>query len=66
MTHRNQDTAGFDVLQGAISKGDETLLVLLQYRIQRVIEEIAAFLDADSYERTERRNGYGIGFKPEP
>ena len=65
MTHQEQDTTGLEVLQEAISEGDDAIRLLLQHTIQRVVEEeIAAFLEAGTYERTDKRKGYRNGYKP--
>ena len=65
MTHREQDMSGLRVLQGAINDGDDAIRLLLQHTIQRVSEEeMTAYLEAGTYERTNRRKGYRNGYKP--
>ena len=55
MTHQEQNKSGMTILQEAISEGDDAIRLLLQHTIQRVLEEeIAAYLEAGTYERTEK------------
>lgn len=65
MTHHKQNKTGLAILQGAISEGDDAIRLLLQHTIQRVLEEeITSYLEAGTYERTDKRNGYRNGYKP--
>ena len=65
MTHQEQNKTGLAILQGAINDGDDAIRLLLQHTIQRVLEEeITAYLEAGTYERTDKRNGYRNGYKP--
>ena len=58
MTHQNQDTSILNVMQEAISEGDDGFRFLLQHIIQRILEEeITGFLNAEAYERTDSRKG---------
>jgi len=65
MTHQEQNKEGLNILQEAISEGDDAIRLLLQHIIQHVLEEeITAYLEAGTYERTDKRNGYRNGYKP--
>ena len=65
MTHQNQDTSMLNVMQEAISEGDDGFRFLLQHIIQSILEEeITGFLNAEVYERTDSRKGYRNGYKP--
>lgn len=65
MTHHEENTEGLSVLQAAIRGGDDAIRLLLQHTVQRVLEEeIASYLEAGSYERTDKRKGYRNGYKP--
>ena len=65
MTHQEQNKTGLAILQEAINDGDDAIRLLLQHTIQRVLEEeITAYLEAGTYERTDKRNGYRNGYKP--
>jgi len=65
MTHRKQDIELIEILQASCADGDDPLRALLTHTIQRVLEEeIAAFLKAGTYERTDKRKGYRNGYKP--
>lgn len=65
MTHRKQDTELIEILQASCENGDDPLRALLAHTIQRVLEEeISAFLKAETYERTDKREGYRNGYKP--
>lgn len=65
MTHRKQDIELVEILQASCLHGDDPLRSLLVHTIQRVLEEeLTAFLNAESYSRTEHRTGYRNGYKP--
>lgn len=65
MTHRNQDIELVEILQATCADGDDPLRALLAHTLQRVLEEeITAFLNAETYERTDKRKGYRNGYKP--
>jgi len=65
MTHHEQNKSGITILQEANVAGDDGIRLLLQHTIQRVLEEeITAYLEAGTYERTETRKGYRNGYKP--
>ena len=65
MTHRKQDIELIEILQASYTDGDDPLRALLAHTIQRVLEEeIAAFLKAGTYERTDKCKGYRNGYKP--
>lgn len=65
MTHQKQDIELAEILQATCADGDDPLRALLAHTLQRVIEEeITAFLNAETYERTDKRNGYRNGYKP--
>ena len=65
MTRRKQDTNFFALWQEALAKDDDGLRRLVENVVQRVLdEEMAFFLGAESYERTETRRGYRNGYKP--
>ena len=51
MTHRKQDIEFVEILQASFADGEYPLRALLTHTIQRVLEEdIAAFLNAETYE----------------
>ena len=65
MTRQEQDTTGLRVLQEANREGDDVIRFLLQHTVHRVLEEeITAFLDTATYEKTERRKDYRNGYMP--
>jgi putative transposase len=65
MTHQEQNKSGLSILQEAINDGDDAMQLLLQHTMQRVLEEeITAYLEAGTYERTDTRKGYRNGYKP--
>jgi len=65
MARRGQDTKLLDLWQEAIKDGDDGFSRLLGSVVQRVLdEELTAFLGAESYERTDERQGYRNGYKP--
>ena len=65
MTHRKQDIELAEILQATCTDGDDPLRALLAHTLQRVLEEeITVFLNADTYERTDKRKGYRNGYKP--
>lgn len=65
MTHQNQNKSGLNILQEAISEGEDAVQLLLKHTLQRVLEEeMTAFLNAETYERTDNRKGYRNGYKP--
>jgi len=65
MTHRKQDIELAEILQATCADGDDPLRALLAHTLQRVLEEeITVFLNADTYERTDKRKGYRNGYKP--
>ena len=65
MTRQNQNKSGLNILQEAISEGEDAVQLLLKHTLQRVLEEeITSFLNAETYERTEKRKGYRNGYKP--
>jgi len=65
MTHPKQDIKLVEILQASCLQGDDPLRDLMVYTIQRVLEEeLTAFLNAESYSRTEHRTGYRNGYKP--
>ena len=62
MTHQNQNKSGLNILQEAISEGEDAVKLLLRLTLQRVLEkEITAFLNAETYERTDNRKSYRNG-----
>ena len=65
MTHWNQDIELVAILQATCADGDDPLRALLAHTLQRVLEEeITAFLNAETYERTYKLKGYRNGYKP--
>lgn len=65
MTNRNQDIELVEILQATCADGDDPLRALLAHTLQRVLEEeITVFLNAETYERTDKRKGYRNGYKP--
>ncbi len=59
MTHPKQDIKLVEILQASCLYGDDPLRSLLVHMVQRVPEEeLTAFLNAESYSRTEHRTGY--------
>jgi len=64
MTHREQDIELVEILQASCADGDDPLRLLLAHTLQRVLEEeITSFLNAETYERTDKRKGYRNGYK---
>ena len=65
MTRQEQDKTVLEILQEGSDAGKDFIRGLLEHTIQRVLqEEMAAFLNAESYERTKDRRGYRSGYKP--
>ena len=65
MTHHKQDIELAEILQATCANGDDPLRALLAHTLQRVLEEeITVFLNADTYERTDKRKDYRNGYKP--
>ena len=65
MTHPKQDIELVKILQATCADGDDPLRSLMAYTLQRVLEEeMTAFLNAETYERTDNRKGYRNGYKP--
>jgi len=65
MTRDGDDTGLLGIWQETTGKGEDGLLQVMQSVVQRVLdEELSAFLEAGSYERTEERKGYRNGYKP--
>ena len=55
-----------EILQASCARGDDPLRTLMAHTLQRVLEEeITAFLNAETYERTDKRKGYRNGYKPQ-
>ena len=65
MARQAQDTRLMDLWQEASEAGDDGFRRLLESVVQRVLdEELTAFLGAESYERSDARQGYRNGYKP--
>lgn len=65
MARQAQDTRLLDLWQVASKDGDDGFRRLLESVVQRVLdEELTAFLGAESYERTDARQGYRNGYRP--
>ena len=65
MTHPKKDIELVEIFQASCAQGDDPLRSLLAYTLQHVLEgEITAFLNAETYERTDKRKGYRNGYKP--
>ena len=65
MTHPKQDIKLVEILQASCLHGHDPLRSLLVHTVQRVLEkELTAFLNTESYSRTEHRKGYRNGYKP--
>jgi len=65
MTHPKKDIELVEIFQASCAQGDDPLRSLLAYTFQHVLEgEITAFLNAETYERTDKRKGYRNGYKP--
>jgi len=65
MTHRKKDTRVSSLIQETLLSSDDALKQMLQRMIQEVLEaEMRTFLQAESYERTDKRKGYRNGYKP--
>ena len=65
MTHQKQDIELAEILQATCAGGDDPLRALLAHTLQRVLEEkITVFLNADTYERTDKSKDYRNGYKP--
>ena len=55
MTHRKQDIELIEILQASCADGEDVLRALLAHTLQRVLEEeITVFLNAETYERTDK------------
>jgi len=65
MTHPKKDIELVEIFQASCAQGDDPLRSLLAYTLQHVLEgEITTFLNAETYERTDKRKGYRNGYKP--
>jgi len=65
MTHPKKDTRVSALMQETILSSDDAIRQLLQRLVQDVLEaEMQTFLQAESYERTDKRTGYRNGYKP--
>lgn len=66
MTHlKREDSGKLSIVQGSFGEGSDPLKALLKHTIQQVLEEeMTAFLNAERYDRTEKRRGYRNGYKP--
>ena len=66
MAHLKKKYTGIlGILQASSGNGDDPLRALLAHTLQRVFEEeITSFLNAETYERTDKRKGYRNGYKP--
>ena len=65
MTHQIQDTIKTLSKQGGLFTSNEALRELLQSVVQEILEsEMETFIQAESYERTDKRRGYRNGYKP--
>lgn len=64
MTHPKKDTRDSSIMQEVILSSDDSIRQMFQRMIQGVLEaEMRTFLQAESYERTDKRTGYRNGYK---
>ena len=62
---RKEDSTLIRVLQGSSGEGSDPVRALSRHTIQEALEEeLTAFLNAETYSRTEERRGYRNGYKP--
>lgn len=66
MAHpKKEDSGVLGILQASSVNGDDPVKGLLRHTIQQVLEEeLTAFLNAEPYDRTDKRRGYRNGYKP--
>ena len=54
MTHPKQDNGLLEIFQKTNESGDDALQTIVEHIVQRILEEeLTAFLQAETYERTK-------------